>query len=31
MKKQKTVLVVDDDEMVRKFLFDVLRLHGFDV
>lgn len=31
MKKQKTVLVADDDEMVRKFLFDVLRLYGFDV
>lgn len=31
MKKHKTVLIVDDDEMVRKFLFDVLHLHGFDV
>lgn len=31
MKKQKTVLVADDDEMVRRFLLDVLRFHGFDV
>ncbi|BCB95841.1 hypothetical protein JZK55_07630 [Dissulfurispira thermophila] len=25
MKKQNTVLIVDDDEMVRKFLFDALK------
>lgn len=31
MKNYRTVLVVDDDEMVRKFLFEVFRLHGFDV
>lgn len=29
IKKQKKVLVIDDDEMVRKFLFDVLCLYKF--
>lgn len=29
MGKQKTILVVDDDEMVGKLLFEFFRFHGF--
>lgn len=31
MKKQKTILVADDDEMVRRLLLEVLEFYGFEV
>ncbi len=31
MGKQKTILIVDDDEMVRRLLFEVFRFYGFNV